>query len=109
MAGQALTTAATLLCPHGGTVQMVSTNSRTLAGAPIVRSTDTFIVAGCVFNISGAPSPCVTVQWMVADTRVTVSGGATLSTGSVGLCKSAAGAPQGPVSIVATQTRASTV
>lgn len=109
MSGQALTTASTLLCPHGGSVSIVSTNSRTSAGAPMVRSTDTFLVSGCTFNVSGAPSPCVTVQWVVADTRVQVLGGATLSTGSVGLCKSAAGAPQGPVSIVSTQPHASTV
>ena len=109
MAGQALTTASTLLCPHGGSVSIVTSNTRTSAGAPMVRSTDTFLVSGCAFSTPAGPSPCLTVQWIVADTRVTVAGGATLSTGSVGLCKSGAGVPQGPVSIVSTQPHASTV
>lgn len=108
MAGHALTTAATMMCPHGGTVTGISTSPRVSAGAPVLRASDTFVVAGCAFAPGGAASPCVSVQWVVPDSRVTVGGSPTLSTGSTGLCTSALQAPQGPVQIVSTQPRAST-
>lgn len=106
MAGQALTTASTLQCPHGGTVAIVSSNTRaTAAGAPLALATDAFTIAGCPFQIpapSGTvPSPCIRVQWTVTDLRNAVNGAATLSTSSVGLCLAATQAPQGPVVIVA--------
>lgn len=104
MAGNTLVTNATLQCPHGGSVQIVSSNTRVKANStPMATSGDTFIVAGCSFQVSGAPSPCVSVKWIVTDTRVKVGGPQTLSTGSQGLCVNAAQAPQGPVNIVNTQ------
>lgn len=109
MAGQTITVASTLMCPHGGTVTGISSSPRASAGATVLRAADTFVIAGCSFVLpSGTPSPCVTVQWTVADTRVTTGGAATLSSGSVGLCMSAASVPQGPVQVVATQSRVST-
>jgi len=109
MAGNAITTASTLMCPHGGQVNIISTNARTQAGAFIARATDTFVIAGCPFTLPGPkPSPCVTVRWIVPDMRVTVSGGPTLSQGSTGLCLSPEQLPQGPVNVVATQARVST-
>jgi hypothetical protein len=108
MAGRTLTTASTLQCPHGGQVQIVSSNTRvTAGGAPAATSADTFTIAGCPFQIPATPpipSPCVRVQWLVPDTQVTVGGPATLSEGSTGLCLAATGVPQGPVSVVSTQT-----
>jgi hypothetical protein len=113
MAGNALTTAAALQCPHGGTVTIVSTNSKVQAdGAPLALATDTFTIAGCSFQIPvGAgtvPSPCTTVQWILTDMRTGVSGTPTLSLSSVGLCLAATQVPQGPVVISSTQTKAST-
>jgi hypothetical protein len=29
-----------------------------------------YVIAGCPFNVSGAPVPCVTGQWVVAALRV---------------------------------------
>lgn len=108
MAGNTLTTASTLMCPHGGTVSAMPGSPRAQAGAAILRSSDTFVVAGCPFTTpAGTPNPCVTVRWIAPDTRVQ-AGGPTLSSGSTGLCLSAAGVPQGPVQVVAQQTRAST-
>lgn len=68
-------------------------------------SADTFIVAGCTFQVSGAPSPCLSVKWIVTDMRVKVGGPQTLSTASKGLCLNAAQAPQGPVAIAGTQAK----
>jgi hypothetical protein len=108
MPGYALTTASTLMCPHGGTVTATTTNTRVKAGAPVLTQADTFLIAGCPFTLpSGTPSPCTTVQWVTADVRTKV-GAPTLSQSSAGLCLSPANVPQGPVSIVATQTQAST-
>jgi hypothetical protein len=107
MPGHALTTASTLMCPHGGTVSATTTNTRVKAGAPVVTQADTFLVAGCPFTVSGVSSPCTTVVWVTADVRVKV-GAPTLSESSVGLCLNPASVPQGPVSIVTTQTQAST-
>jgi hypothetical protein len=105
MAGGALTTASTLMCPHGGTVTIMSANSKAQAGGvPLALATDTFTIAGCAFTIPpGAPSPCVKVQWIVTDLFNTVGGTPTLSQSSVGLCLAATQIPQGPVVIVATQ------
>lgn len=108
MAGNTLTTASTMMCPHGGTVTGVPGSPRVSAGAVVLRSTDTFVVAGCPFLVNGAPSPCVSVRWVVSDARVKVAGGATLSQGSTGLCMNPASAPQGPVQIAATQARVAT-
>ena len=108
MAGHALTKSATMLCPHGGQVQAVPSNTRAKGDAYLLTQSDTFTIAGCAFTIPpGTPSPCVKVQWVVADTRVK-AGSATLSESSTGLCVSGANAPQGPVSIVVTQQRVST-
>lgn len=106
MAGPSLTAASTLLCPHGGQVAIISANVRAMAGgAPIATTADTFLVAGCTFTLPGpTPSPCVRVQWLVPGLRLK-AGGQALDAGSVGLCLAATGAPQGPVTIVATQPR----
>lgn len=106
-----LTTASTLQCPHGGSVSIVSANSKVQAGAALALATDTFTISGCPFQIPvGAgtvPHPCMTVQWVRTNTRTTVGGTPTLAQDSVGLCLAADQAPQGPVSVVQTQSAAS--
>lgn len=98
-----LTTASVMMCPHGGTVQAISGNTQVMAGgAPILRASDTFIVAGCAFVIGIVPSPCVTVQWVQPAARSTI-GDPTLTEASVGLCQAATLAVQGPVIIAFTQ------
>ena len=106
MSGGSVNTTATLQCPHGGMVQIISanTNSRA-AGSPLARRDDTFIVIGCPNHIGNMQSPCVRVQWLITDSRVKVNGSATVSQTSTGLCLSAVGAPQGNVIVVSTQTR----
>ena len=105
--GGFLTTASTLMCPHGGTVTAIPSNTHvTLGGDPIVLATDTFMVAGCPFNIAGGAHPCLTVDWQLPAQRSECDGAQTLTQESVGLCKAGDGAVQGPVLIQATQTRA---
>ena len=69
--------------------------------------TDVHSVAGCVFNVSGSPSPCVTVRWQAGATQVSINGTPVLTQSSVGLCYNAANAPQGSAVIANTQQKAS--
>lgn len=99
-----LTPASVMMCPHGGTVQAVSSNSTVLAqGMPILRSSDTFIIAGCAFVVGVVPHPCVTVQWVQPAARSTISD-PTLTQASMGLCQAADQSVQGMVIISSTQT-----
>jgi hypothetical protein len=76
MGAALLTTASVLMCPHGGSVSIITSNTQaTAGGSPLVRTSDTFIIAGCPFTLPGpVPSPCVSVQWMQADTRSQAGG-----------------------------------
>jgi hypothetical protein len=108
MSGATITTSSTLTCPHGGTVQIVSSNTKaSVNGVYAALASDTFTIAGCPFQLPTTPptpSPCVTVQWLVTDVQSTVGGTPTLSASSTGLCLAATQAPQGPVSISPGQT-----
>ncbi len=106
--GAYLTSASTLQCPHGGMISAVASNSKvSLGGSPIVLSSDTFTVGGCAFVIGPTPHPCLQVQWIVTVLKGAADGSRPLSTDSVGLCKAADGAPQGPVMIASTQAKVS--
>ena len=101
-----LTKSSILMCPHGGQVQVITTNTRTkAAGDYLARSSDTFMISGCPFNLGGPPHPCVTVQWVVTALRSKSGGDFHLNDSSVGLCLAADQAPQGPVQIVMAQPR----
>ena len=106
--GQLLNTSSVMMCPHGGTVSVASSNTQAKAGGDfILRPSDTFTIAGCTLNVSGAPHPCVSVQWVVSGLRSKAAGDATLNTDSVGLCVAGDQAPQGTVLINSTQTQVS--
>jgi hypothetical protein len=103
-----LNTESVLMCPHGGTVQIVTTNTRVQAGGSFaVLSSDTFIIAGCPFILGLVPHPCVQVQWLQPAERSQVGGEFTLTEASVGLCIAPDQAPQGAVLIVTTQPQVS--
>lgn len=110
MAGYAINASASMMCPHGGTVIIAPANEQvTAAGGAMAVATDTTTVAGCTFTLPGPkPSPCVTVQWVVADTRVKLNGVPTISQGSSGICFSPDSIPQGPVVVQNTQPNVST-
>lgn len=102
MPGPLLHVGATVLCAHGGQAQPTLPNPRVLVGGqPIVMQPAQYVVAGCPLNIAGAPSPCVTGQWVTAATRVTSNGMPVLLSDSQSVC-----VPNGtPLLITATQTR----
>jgi hypothetical protein len=101
-----LTVSSTMMCPHGGTVIAIPGQSRANAQSPILRGSDTYIIAGCPFAIGPDYSPCVTVQWFETATRVQAGGDFVLNNASVGLCLAATQAPQGATLILQTQPRA---
>jgi hypothetical protein len=101
-----LTTSSILQCPHGGMVNVISTNTRTQAGSTyMLRSSDTFTIAGCPFSIGSSPHPCVQVQWVQPAARSQAIGDFTLTEESVGLCSAADQAVQGTVLINFTQSQ----
>jgi hypothetical protein len=98
----------TIKCPHGGQATVVPGNSRVKVGGNFaLLATDTMTIAGCTFNVSGAPVPCVTIQWTAPATRDTVNGTPVLLQTSVGLCLNAASAPQGTAIVSGVQTKVS--
>jgi hypothetical protein len=98
---------ATAICPHGGQVSIISTNTRVrVGGQQAATSGDTFLVAGCAFTVPPSkPQPCIKIQWLVQATRVKIAGQPAILQDSTGLCQSPEQIPQGPPSIIVTQTR----
>lgn len=103
-----ITTAATVMCPHGGTVNLQTANARVKAeGAPVCLLTDLHTVAGCPFTLPGAtPEPCVAVRWIVGAMLSKVDGAPVLLQSSVGLCLNAKQVPQGAPVVVQVQQQA---
>ncbi len=98
-----LTISSIMQCPHGGMVNVLSSDTRVQAVSSFVlRSSDTFTVAGCPFN-PGTPHPCVRVQWVQPSLKSQAMGDFTLTEESVGLCVAADMAVQGTVLISFTQ------
>jgi len=100
----------TAICPHGGQVSVVSTNTRVkVMGQYAAVMGDTYTVAGCPFQIpvgpGTKPQPCVKVQWIVPALRVKVMGKQVLLKASPGICLSAEQIPQGPANVMMTQMR----
>lgn len=106
MPGYILDAGATISCPHGGQVAVMPRATRVkLSGKPPLLVDDTATVAACPFNVSGAPSPCLSVRWMMPALRAKVESSPVLLSSSVGLCTNAASAPQGTALVTGFQTR----
>jgi hypothetical protein len=103
MPGFILHVGATVMCSHGGSAQPTAPNARVLvSGQPVVTMAAPYVVAGCPFNVSGGPSPCITAQWVIAATRVLANGQPLVLVDSQAICM-----PNGtPLIVAATQTRA---
>jgi hypothetical protein len=100
-----LTLSSTLICPHGGSVMLQTSNAdMKIQGAPALLLTDIHTVAGCSFTLPGPkPSPCITVRWSVGAMQTKVHGTPVLLQNSVGICYSAEQVPQGPAVILQVQ------
>jgi hypothetical protein len=106
MPGYVLHQGITITCPHGGSGHLTPSNTNvTVGGKSVAVMSDTTTIAGCAFNVSGAPSPCVQVQWLMPATRVTVGGTPVLVSSSVALCTAAGSVPQGPATVSGFQTK----
>ena len=102
MPGFILHVGATVLCAHGGQAMPTTPNPRIMvSGQPAVTQPAPYTIAGCPFNVSGAPMPCVTAQWVTGSVRVLAGGMPLLLLDSQAVC-----VPNGtPLMIVQTQVR----
>jgi hypothetical protein len=102
MPGLLLHVGATVLCAHAGQAQPTAPNPRVLVGGqPVVTQVAPYTIAGCPFNVTGSPVPCVTAQWVTGAVRVLAGGQPVLLQDSQAVCM-----PNGtPVTIVVTQVR----
>lgn len=107
MPGPLLVVGAVAMCPHGGQITIISSDTRVLAGAmPVALMTDQFMVAGCAFMVATVPQPCLKVQWTTPTVETLINGQPAITAASVGMCIAANGAPNGPAIVVSTQTMA---
>ena len=96
-----LTTTSTVMCPHAGQVQLVTSDTiASVQGAPMLLVSDTHPVVGCTFAPGGVYTPCVTVRWSAPAMMTKVNNIPVLLQTSIGLCLNSAQAPQG-VAIIA--------
>ena len=103
-----LNASSTLMCPHGGQVQIITSNTKAKGGGDfLARSSDTFLISGCAFAIGPTPHPCVQVQWVQPVVKSKAGGDFNLNEQSVGLCVAADQAAQGTVMVVNTQRQVS--
>lgn len=94
------------MCPHGGQVTAIASSPRVLvSGQPVTTFSDNYLVAGCAFNVSGAPHPCVKIQWLAPAARVRVAGNPVVLQNSPGLAVAGDQAPQGSPVVVSGQVR----
>jgi hypothetical protein len=100
MPGYLLHVGATVLCMHGGQAQGTVPNVRVkVSGQATMQQPNPWTIAGCPFNVSGSPVPCVTAQWITAATRVKSGSMPLLLQDSQAVC-----APNGTgVNIIVTQ------
>jgi hypothetical protein len=97
-------------CPHAAPATIVPSQPRVLVtGQPVTTMVSLITVAGCPFNVSGAPHPCVTVKWLMPAARVLVGGQPAAVVPSPGpgpgLCLAPDQAPQGPPIVATVQPR----
>ncbi len=102
-----LTTTSTVMCPHGGTAQLITSNTEVVFdGAPALLQTDVHPVVGCPFAPVVAPLPCLTIRWVSGAVQMKIHDVPVLLQTSVGMCLNAAQAPQGPAVVVQVHNRA---
>lgn len=113
MTSPMLTTASTVLCTHGGTVNLSTNNSSVKAeSSAVLLESDEHTVSGCPNQVpleSGTgtrPEPCLKVKWQAGASQCKVDGTAVLLQTSVGTCYNAKESPQGTANIANAQQQA---
>jgi hypothetical protein len=100
---------ASISCPHKGSASVVSSNTRVKVGGNAVATVnDLYTISQCIFTLPTTPPtkhPCVKVQWLVPAVRVRVNDQPVILKSSTGLCLAVDQVPQGPPTVVSTQTR----
>ena len=112
MPGNVLNISSTVLCMHGGSAILTTSNSKLMVdNVPALLESDVHSVAGCQFQIpvgpGTKPSPCVRIEWSLGATQMQVNGVGVLLQSSIGKCYSPEGAMQGVANIVNTQVKIS--
>ena len=104
-----LTTASTIICPHGGQATLFTKNTKVFAQqSPVLLESDIHPVVACPFTIPpGKPSPCIRIEWSAGSSQTTTNSTAPLLKNSIGTCYNAENAPQGVAIVVNTQMKAS--
>jgi hypothetical protein len=110
MPGFILNIASTVLCMHGGSAILTTSNTKlNVDNLPALLESDIHAVAGCPFQIpigtGTKPSPCIRIEWAAGSTQVKVNGVGVLVQSSIGKCFSPEGMLQGIANIVNTQTK----
>jgi hypothetical protein len=102
MPGFLLHQGAVVMCMHAGQAQPTAPFPRVmLSQQPVVTQAAAHMVAACPFNVSGVPSPCLSVLWTTPATRVLANKVPVLLQDSQAVC-----APNGTgVNVVMTQLR----
>jgi hypothetical protein len=106
MSGPVVHVSAGILCPHGGSGNIIPSGPRvTVGGQPVATMADSFMIAGCAFMMGNTPHPCMRIQWLVPAARVQSMGQPVITQASTGLALAADQMPQGPPVIGAVQPR----
>lgn len=102
-----VTTATVAQCPHAIPGTLLSSASKVLVlGMPPLVMGDKGTVAGCPFQLPGpTPSPCVTLMFTGASSKVLVEGKPALKMNPPDMGHAATQAPQGPVIWSSIQTK----
>ncbi|SRR6266566_310606 len=96
---------ATINCPHQGRATIISSNTRVKVGGNAVATlNDLYTISQCSLSSAVPPHPCLTVQWLVPALKVRVNRQPVILKSSTGLCL-AGPLPQGPPTVVSTQTQ----
>ena len=96
---------ASISCPHKGSASVISSNMRVkVAGNAVALFSDQYMISQCILTSAVPPHPCLTILWVVPSVRVRVNKQPIILKSSSGLCLAGV-IPQGPPTIVSTQTR----
>ena len=108
MPGYILTTSSQIMCTHGGTAMLTTTDTKVKVDNSLaLLESDVHSVAGCPFTLPGPkPSPCIRIEWLAGAIMCKIEGTKVLIQSSVGKCISAEGLTQGIALIVQTQMKA---